>query len=155
MIDFQISLSFEQIKKKSKESFKNMVKNRAKEYSLNFLKRKQESHSKMEKLIYKELKIQNYLLSDEIEYKQKQTIFRFRTRMERFGENYRAGKNRAICPLCHLHYDSQELSLQCPEIRKEMKVVGNIEEIYQEDIGKIIVGTLTKITEIRKNKIGK
>ena len=75
--------------------------------------------------------------------------------MERFGENYRAGKTRAICPPCHLHYDSQELSLQCPEIRKEMKVVGNIEEIYNEDIGKAIVGTLTKITEIRKNKIGK
>ena len=36
-----------------------------------------------------------------------------------------------------------------------MKVAGNIEEIYQEDIGKIIAGTLTKITEIRKNKIGK
>jgi hypothetical protein len=155
LTDFQISLSFEQIKKKSKESFKNMVKTRAKEYSLNFLKSKQASHSKMEKLIYKDLKIENYLLSDEIEYKQKQTIFRFRTRMERFGENYRAGKNRAICPLCHLHYDSQELSLQCPEIRKEMKVVGNIEEIYNEDIGKAIVGTLTKITEIRKNKIGK
>ena len=51
LIDSQISLSFEQIKKKSKESLKSMVKNRAKEFILKFLKskHKQASHSKMEK----------------------------------------------------------------------------------------------------------
>ena len=33
------------------------------------------------------------------------------------------------------------------------KVAGHIEEIYKEDIGKMIVDTITKITEIRKRKI--
>ena len=34
----------------------------------------------------------------------KEQIFKYRTQMERFGENYLAGNTPAICPLCKLHY---------------------------------------------------
>ena len=40
--------------------------------------------------------------------------------MERFGENFRGGQNMVVCPLCMLHLDSQDLSLQCPEVRKDI-----------------------------------
>ena len=82
----------------------------------------------MDNLNYSEIKMQ----SDKINPAQKRTIFKFRTRMERFGEIFRAGTTLAICPLCKLHYDNQELSLMCP--KSEMKSKGNMKDIYDDDI---------------------
>ena len=151
--DFKIPCSFDLIEKKSKEAFKKMVKTRAKEYALELLLKKQESHSKMENLSYTDIKIQDYFNSDQMNNEQKRMLFRFRTRMERFGENFRAGNDHVMCPLCFSHYDSQELSLECQEIKKEMTVVGTLKEIYTENIGSDIVNTLTKLTKIRKQKL--
>ena len=53
--DLKIPCSFEYIEKKSKDSFKRIVKTKAKEYALRKLIKKQESNSKMENLNYTEL----------------------------------------------------------------------------------------------------
>ena len=74
--------------------------------------------------------------------------------MESFGENYQAGNTPDICPLCKLRYDNQELSLLCPEIKKEIIVRGDIKEIYKDNIEDNIIDTLTKIMEVRKQKLG-
>ena len=97
--------------------------------------------------------MQTYLTSERIHPDKKRTIFRFRTRMERFGENYRAGSTPAICPLCQLHFDNQELSLTCPEIRKEYKVKGDMKQIYKDEIEEEIIETITNIMNIRKQKL--
>ena len=65
--------------------------------------------------------------------------------MERFGENFRGGAEKVTCPLCNLHLDNQEMSMQCPEVKKVMKIEGNMEDIYKETIKKEIVETITKI----------
>ena len=70
-----------------------MVKTRAKEYALELLLKKQESHSKMENLSYTDIKIQDYFNSDQMNNEQKRMLFKFRTRKERFGENFRAGND--------------------------------------------------------------
>ena len=59
--DFKIELSFENMQAKSKDSFKRIVKSKAKEYALKILLEKKSLHSKMENVDYTELKIQNYL----------------------------------------------------------------------------------------------
>ena len=151
--DFGIPCSFDFIEKKSKDAFKNYVKIKAKEYALRELKGKQAKHSKMENIKYSNIKMQTYLTSERIHPDQKRTIFRFRTRMERFGENYRAGSTPAICPLCQLHFDNQELSLTCPEIRKEYKVKGDMKQIYKDEIEEEIIETITNIMNIRKQKL--
>ena len=53
--DLNIPCSFEYIENKSKDTFKRIVKTKAKEYALRLLIKKQESHSKMENLNYTEL----------------------------------------------------------------------------------------------------
>ena len=116
--DFGITCSFEQILKKSKLSFKNLVKAKAQDYALDNLLKKQSKHSKMKNLTYRELKMQSYLSSEEIETSEKNTISMFRTRMERFGENFRGSQGPILCPLCQTHLDNQEMSYQCLEIRK-------------------------------------
>ena len=97
--DLEVSCTFEEIEAKSEDAFKNYVKIKAKEYALKMLKTKQDRHSKMENLKYSEITMQSYLKSDRISVSQKRTIFKFRTRMERFGENY-----RLAAPMQCFHY---------------------------------------------------
>ena len=153
LADLDIPISFEFIKSKSKDSFKNLVKNKVKEYALTVLTKKQESHSKMEPLHYTELKMQKYLKYEGVSVNQKRGLFKWRTRMEQFGENFRAGQDPIPCPLCRNHLDNQALSIQCAVIRKEMNPSKNIDDIFKDDICMETIETVTKITKCRKNLI--
>ena len=135
---------------KSKHYFKNLVKQRAKQFTLENLLAKKAKHSKMNNLNYSDLKMQNYFVKGDLNTSQKKTIFKLRTRMENFGENYRCGKAHVICPLCGLHWDSQDLCLQCPKIRQELKTNGNISEIYKNEFKNEIVHIIMKVLEKRR-----
>ena len=64
--ELDINLSLEEIKKKSADSFKRMVKIKAREYTLKYLLKLKGKHSKMDNLNYTELRLQNYLKDPEI-----------------------------------------------------------------------------------------
>ena len=153
MEDFEIPTSFEPIQAKSKEAFKRSIKIKAKRYALNKLLGKAATHSKMKNLHYNELKIQNYFLDEKVKTEEMKMIFRYRTRMERFGENFRGGKEQVICPLCQNHLDNQDLAFQCSAIKKDLKVTGNMEEIYKEKISYDTINALTKISKYREDNI--
>ena len=72
----------------------------------------------MDELVFTELKIQNYLISEERSLSQKHNIFAFRTRMSEFSENFRNGGPSIPCKLCYLHVDSQNPAINCEEVRK-------------------------------------
>ena len=148
--DFHIPCSFDFIIKKSKEAFKRLVKVKAKEFAIQNLKTKKETHSKLRNLAYDELKMQNYLTCEETNICQKKLLFKYRTRMETFGENFRGGNGPVPCPLCHLHLDNEEMSFQCQAIKSVMEIKGNIQDIYQQNIRKETVETITKISKYRK-----
>ena len=42
------------------------------------------------------------------------------------------------------------MSLQCPELKKNVEVNGNIEDIYKDNIKIDIIETMEKITEFRR-----
>ena len=148
--NLQIPCSFEYLQSKSKDGFKRIVKIKAKEYALKTLKRRQEMHRKMKSVIYTEMKSQSYLSSEKIKNDQKKIIFKYRTRMARFGENFRGGTEQKICPLCKLHLDNQEMSMQCPEIINKVEIKGKLEDLFKDEIKPEIIETITKITKIRK-----
>ena len=148
--DLGITYTLDHIEKKSKEGFKTIVKAKAKELALKNLLSKKESHSKLDNITYRELKIQEYFKSDALSIPEKMTIFRCRVRMERFGENFRGGNLAVMCPLCKLHLDNQAMAYQCPAIKKEMEVKGCIEDMYKEEIKLETVRTMTRILEIRQ-----
>ena len=75
----------------------------------------------MANVSYKTLEMQSYFTSM-LKTEEKRTILRLRVRMERFGENFRGGASSIICPLCFSHLDNQELSFQCPAIKKEIEI---------------------------------
>ena len=67
-------------------------------------------------LEYSDMKMQDYLLHPTLSIEDKKTIFRWRIRMEQFGENFKAGRDSINCPLCNSHLDSQSEAFTCKAI---------------------------------------
>ena len=108
----------------------------------------------MGELVFTELKIQNYLVSEELSLSQKQNIFAFRTRKSEFSENFRYGGPFIPCKLCHLHVDSQNHAINCEEVRKSVKQkTGNYQEIFTHNISSETATMLEEIMKLRKNKL--
>ena len=95
--DLNIGLDPDEIKEKSDYSFKRLVKIKTKEYALDYLMKIKERHSKMEKLEYVELKLQNYLRDDKIPVKEAINLYRFRTRVAKFKENFQNSHASHAC----------------------------------------------------------
>ena len=74
--EFGLKADFGFLKSKSKTSFKNILKKKAKECAYKELTEKQAKHSKMENLQYTELAIQNYFLHPGINIDEIRSIFK-------------------------------------------------------------------------------
>ena len=72
LIEFGISMDFNDIKRKSKDAFKRLVKSRTKEIAFRKLSKMKNEHSKMSNLEYSELEI-NKLFAKERDPKKKTT----------------------------------------------------------------------------------
>ena len=105
----------------------------------------------MEDLVYTELEIQNYLLTEDISTVQKRIVFQFRTGMSDFDENY--GSSDTPCKMCSFHRDSQSHSVNCYETMSNVKSKGNYNEIFANKISKETACMLEQIMETRKNKL--
>ena len=90
LADFHILPNLKEIKKKSKNCFKKMVKIKAKEYELSTLLKRKQTHTKMSNLSYSKLEMQEYLKLDNFDASTAKTLFRYRLRMADYGENFRA-----------------------------------------------------------------
>ena len=71
---------------------------------------RKKGHSKLKNISYTELKMQDYLMNGNIKMEEAINIFKFRTHMADFGENFKSGAEAVICPLCLDHIDSQSNS---------------------------------------------
>jgi hypothetical protein len=148
--DFDISLSIDEIKVKSEYSFKRLVKIKAKEYALDSLLTMKNRHSKMDNLEYVELNIQNYLNDDRIPVNEAQNLYRFRTRVAYFKDNFKNAYTNIACPLCLVQLDTQAHCVQCPVVQEKVKVQGSYIDIFSEDIPSDISKTLHEISKLRK-----
>ena len=157
--DFEIENNLNKLKLMSKHAFKVMIKSKAKDYAFRTLCQRKESYSKMKKLNYNEFKIQEYLQNKNFTFDDKKTIFKYRTRMLLFGENFRAGRDTVLCPLCLKHSDSQFEILNCTVIREDLEKQGvdisnvNLEDIYSENISDNSVKVLKTAMETRNSNL--
>ena len=149
--DLGICMDFEYLRSTSKPRFKSIVKNKCKEMALDQLNGEKFRHSKMNNIVFTELKMQAYLVSEEFTLEQKRNIFLCRTRMADYSENYRAGADLVTpCIVCKLHTDSLSHAVNCIETLKRVKTRGNWQEIYTENISIETAIMLSEISEIRK-----
>ena len=152
MEEFGLQADLGFLKSKSKSSFKNILKKKAIEYAFEELTEKQAKHSKMENLQYSELAIQNYFLQPGINIDEIRSIFKYRTRMAPFGENFRAGRESVTCPLCSTHVDSQVMSFMCPAIRKNINIDCDIQDLYTDTMNMKTASTVSYILKLRNTR---
>ena len=123
---------------------------KAKEYALKELTISQKNHSKMADLHYSELKQQNYLTIKNIRTDQVRNIFRYRTRMARFGENFRGNEDHIVCPLCYKHYDSQTLSFQCEFYKDKMRINCSMTNVNSKNVNLETARVITEMMKLRE-----
>ena len=150
LIELDINLSIDEMRKKSKNSFKRMVKIHTQEYTLAYLLKIKESHTKMENLHYTEIKLQNYLKNSEITVEEARNLFKYRTRVAHFKENMKSSYASTVCPLCMVQPDTQTHSMQCPEVKLKTKIEGHYSDIFSENIPSTISKTLLNIFKLRE-----
>ena len=126
--------------------WKAHVKSQAKKYELEELLLLKEGKTKMKKLNYTTLKMQDYLLEHDV--KTARSVFKFRTHMSDFGKNYGLD---AFCPLCKGHEDSQEMTLVCPEM-KNLKLFNDksdYDKIFTNKIPSDLARAIYRMEKIR------
>ena len=129
-----MDMTLEDIKSKSKNVFKKMVKTKMKEFSLNYLNTLKEKHSKMDNLVYPKLKTQNYLKNGEINVQAAKNLFKWRTRAAHFKMNYSNSYEDTSCPSCLAKPDTQAHFLECSVFKHMTVVMGDYLDIFQEDV---------------------
>ena len=89
----------EEIKEKTDWSFKRLVKMKTKDYTLEYLLNLKQKHSKMSNLQYEELRLQSYLMDENITVKEAKNIFKYRTRVANFKDNFKNNHDGGMeCP---------------------------------------------------------
>ena len=116
--------------------FKKMVKVQARELALETLNQIKSKHSKMDNLFYIDLEIQEYLKDKTLTLKQARAVFKFKTRMANFSNNFRGGKETKPCPLCDDGPDTQRHSLECKVIKQNIQIQMRYEDIFHSKVKK-------------------
>ena len=151
--DFEIPEDFKFMRSKSKPAFSRILKIKTKEFALAQLLSLKSQHSKMDNLVYSELKMQNYLKSEEIPVPEAQNLFKFRVGVAQFKENFGDRYDNKTCPLCSISLDTQVHSLQCAMVKQKITIEGRYSDIFREKISPNISKTLFKISKMREDFI--
>ena len=96
------------------------------------------------------LETQEYFKNTELNLEDIRITFRYRTRMENFGENFRGGRTHVMCPFCNTHIDSQLLSTSCPIIKQHIPNISDISDIFTNHIKTETIQTIREISRIRE-----
>ena len=113
----------------------------------------QKKHSKLKDLTYKEHKMKPYLRDSETTLEEKITLFKWRTRMENFSNNFKRGReNLAPCVLCGLHDDNQKEIFNCPQVVEKIDAEDNYQSLFNDTIEKLVAKKVTKISELRSTR---
>jgi hypothetical protein len=157
LLEFDIKVDIEWIKSKSKSSFKTFVKKKTKEVAAKTLKQVKESHSKMSNLEYTDLEMQVYLIDEKITTSQARALFRFRTRMAKFWENFKGGRPPEPCPICKQKdsVDTEEHSFKCGTITSNISIEGEYSELFGLRAGQKIAKTSENIEKFREEYLDK
>ena len=136
LVDLEISMDLEELKKLSHDQAKNLVREKCRSAAFKLLLSAKANHSKMSALNYSELGIQQYLVNKSFHSGDARMLFSFRTRMVKVKNNYKNSHNDLHCPLCERYLDTQEHLLGCEKIHQSPPVV-SYNDIFGDDCGRM------------------
>ena len=115
--------SFEQIEKMTKSAWKKKIQKVIKEKAFKYLtdQIQDTNMTKVIKLKYSEMKVQEYFQFAGTSKNIKKFIFKLRTRMIQVGNNF--GKKEP-CPVCKMGNNDQQHLLECAVLKSRNPVVG-------------------------------
>ena len=100
MNDINFNITESQIRLTKKKNFKDKLKQKIVEASYIYLEKIKESHSKVKEVTHKVLKIQPYFQNLNLSYKEKQLLFKLRTRMTNVKSNFKSMHTDISCKFC-------------------------------------------------------
>ena len=159
--EIDLALSLDEIKDLSVESFRTKVRKAVNVAAFKWLLNEKKDKSKVMDIEYQSLKIQEYLVSSNLETREKKFLFQLRMRMIDVKINYRSSHADISCPLCKDAEDSQQHVLKCPLLATNQMVLVNsgiaYNQIYQDDVKKQseVTRVFMDLWKIRKKKIKK
>ena len=105
----------------------------------------------MSSLNYSKLECQEYLKLENMSAANAKMIFKYRTRMASYGENFRGKSGPVSCPLCGLHLDTQFMGFSnCTVIKSNLNINGNYEDIFKSKIPNEVVFSIEKLDKFRE-----
>ena len=130
--EIDLDLSFEQIEKMKKGLFMNTVKRKTDHKALLYLEKLKEKHSKVRFLKHPVLRMQKYLLPNDLKMNKEdcEQIFKIRSRVTQAKINQKNRYDTYECEACEIADESQEHILKCEiilEMQKESKPYENLE----------------------------
>ena len=152
MNNLNIKCTLSELKEMSDEEYKQLIDNKVEAFTFESLMKKKETHSKMSKVSYKELKIQKYLLDKDIPTATARLVFKYRTHMLSFHKNLKGMSKDEVCPLCNSHNDDQDEMENCPVLKEKFPQIGICKTIYEEDVSTEAVDVLTRAIDYKKQE---
>ena len=153
-----LDLSDDDIKKLSKNRFKNSVEKKIENLALVQLNQLKMKHSKSGYLNSSSFKPQNYFVYSRFNRKETQLLFKLRSQTLNVKMNFPNQHQDKLCKTCKLFPESQSHLPQCPEIVPRLKIVCSANTAVDEsmlysstDNQLKIVKIYTEILEIRKS----
>ena len=153
-----ISLTDEQIQGVSKTSFKTYVKKKVTQNFLQHLERLKSKHSKSKFLSCDKLKVAEYIQSPLFSTKEKELLFKLRSKTLDVKENFPGQYGSTWCRSCGLFPETQSHLLQCPEITPKLKTINkSYSEVYENQIygnieeQQIIVSIYSEVLLVRES----
>ena len=119
--ELNINMTDKEIQGVSKETFKSFVKKKVKEkfiHNINSLKAK---HSKSKYLNCEVLQVAPYIEDSRLSTKNKQLLFKLRSRTLDVKKNFSGTNENLLCTSCGLSEETQSHLLQCPPLVKNLK----------------------------------
>ena len=115
-----IKMTFEEIRKCSKDSFKDTVKKAIRSKAFKSLIEAKAKHSKGKEICYDDLNLQDYLQANStLSIKEKRFAFAVRSRGLDLKNNFKVGKADLKCRLCKELLEDQEHLLTCPALSND------------------------------------
>ena len=105
----------------------------------------------MENLEYKEFEPQPYLKDEDITTKMDNNIFKFRTKMLNFKENFKGTEETLECPMCKQHTDSQNEMEKCEELSRVIKNIEQCNNLYRDSSNVEAAKTLENVLKHRES----
>ena len=155
--ELRIAMTDQEIENESHDKFKNYVKMKVKTKHLALLNERKEKHSKSKFLNCNELKMAEYLKDPVLNTKQKQLLFKLRSRTLDVKGNFPGQHKDLLCISCGLFPELQSHILQCPQLVTRVgHLMGNTSELNENDVYKdlekqrIIVNIYSDLLEVRE-----